>query len=235
MPVPENDRHADLVAGQEVVRDGVADAEHPHADVVAQVLGHVGVGADRVAPDAVVVAEHRDAAEAVGGDHVAVLGRAPADDVVVARDLDAVGGVAGGGAGLVEAEVVALDAVAVAVDDPDRVARLPGRDARGVDRQAADDAVVGRELEPGALLVASIATWITAWSVAVGAVLPGSLYPSIVTGSVIAGSGLLTGVIVCGPAPGILNPIVSCPGWPLASLIRLRSESAPLLLVLRTM
>src|SRR5216117_2826843 len=42
------------------------------------------------------------------------------------------------------------------------------------------------------------------------------------------------GAIVCTPAPGMLNVIVSAPGFALASRIACRSEPAPLSLVLVT-
>src|SRR2546422_742825 len=60
---------------------------------------------------------------------------------------------------------------------------------------------------------------------------PGWVLPSIVTVSVIAGK---TAMILRGPVPGILNAIVSAPGFALASRITCASEPAPVPLVLVT-
>jgi hypothetical protein len=62
---------------------------------------------------------------------------------------------------------------------------------------------------------------------------PGWVYPSIITGSVMA-SKAVAGCIVCGPAPGISKSIVSKPGFVFAWLIASRSEPAPESLVLVT-
>src|SRR6266446_3441646 len=60
---------------------------------------------------------------------------------------------------------------------------------------------------------------------------PGWVLPSIVTVSVIAGK---TAMILRGPVPGILNAIVSTPGFALASRIACASEPGPVPLVLVT-
>ena len=62
---------------------------------------------------------------------------------------------------------------------------------------------------------------------------PGWLYPSIVTASVIAGSGV-SGEIVCTPEPGMLNVIVSAPAVPFAATIASRREPAPVSFVFVT-
>ncbi len=61
----------------------------------------------------------------------------------------------------------------------------------------------------------------------------GWVVPSMVTASVIVGSGV-AGVMVCAPAPGIAKLIRSSPARPFASRMAWRSDPAPLSLVLVT-
>ena len=61
----------------------------------------------------------------------------------------------------------------------------------------------------------------------------GSVEASMITVPVIVGSAEAT-VIVCGPAPAMLNEIVSVPPIAFASMIACRNEPAPLSAVLVT-
>ena len=57
---------------------------------------------------------------------------------------------------------------------------------------------------------------------------PPSVAPSIVTGTVIGGSGVV-GLIVCGPPPGIAKTILAAPAPASADWIAVRNDPAPLL------
>jgi hypothetical protein len=62
---------------------------------------------------------------------------------------------------------------------------------------------------------------------------PGCVYPSIVTGPVIAGRGVV-GEMVLTPDPEMLNLIMSGPEWEFAFRIACRSEPEPELFVFVT-
>ncbi len=171
-----------------------------HSDVIP--FNHVPVGVGK-----------KIDSRGIAGDDVSIGGRRAADDCVVGEldtDPDAIA--AGIDAIRLNSDVISGDDVifGALIESDSRVVKM-------IDRQPAYGGVADVDFQSDAAALNARPVELDQWrcaALAVAAVEPGWVYPSMVTGLSTAGSAL-SGVIVCMPPPGMLKSIVSFvpSGW----------------------